>query len=66
MDVHKTRRRTGRTYPSPLPSPITSDRIKALAARAMEGAPALTAGEMRELAEAILEHQGLSGEPAAN
>ena len=37
-------------------SPVASDRIKALASRAVEGAPALTSGEMRELADAILEH----------
>lgn len=37
-------------------SPVASDRVRSLALRAIEGAPALTAGEMRELAEAILDH----------
>lgn len=41
-------------------SPVASDRIRALASRIVGGAPALTAGEMREFADAILEHNALS------
>ena len=37
-------------------SPIETDRIRALAMRAVEGAPALTPGEVRELAGAIITH----------
>ena len=37
-------------------SPIETDRIRALATRALEGAPALTPGEVRELAGAVLGH----------
>ena len=37
-------------------SPIETDRIRALATRALEGAPALTPGEVRELAGAVLAH----------
>ena len=45
-------------------SPVASERVRALALRAIEGAPALSAGEMRELAEAILEHNALSEQEA--
>ena len=45
-------------------SPVASERIRALAVRAIEGAPALTAGEMRELAEAIIEHNERSEQEA--
>lgn len=45
-------------------SPVASERVRALALRAIEGAPALSAGEMRELADAILEHNALSAQQA--
>ena len=60
MNMHP---HTGIVVPERAPSassPVASDRIRALAIRAIEGAPALTAGEMRELAEAILEHNARS------
>ncbi len=41
-------------------SPLASERILGLATRALEGAPALTAGEMRELASAVLAHHSES------
>lgn len=41
-------------------SPVASERIRMLARRIIEGAPALTVGEMRELAEAIVEHNAVS------
>ena len=61
MNLHETRASRPRRHSAAHISPLASDRIRALANRAMEGAPALTAGEMRELAEAILEHNVLSG-----
>lgn len=41
-------------------SPLASERVRALALRLIEGAPALTFGEMRELADALLEHNARS------
>ena len=56
-DIHLVSAPYGATPPI---SSVASERVRALAIRAIEGAPALTAGEMRELANAILEHNALS------
>ncbi len=40
------------------PSPLTSDRIRNLVKRALIGAPSLTHGEVRELAEAVQVYLG--------
>ena len=37
-------------------SPIETDRVRSLAIRVLQGAPALTPGEVRELAGAVLAH----------
>lgn len=37
-------------------SPVVSDRVRCLATRAIEGAPVFTAGEVRELAKAVIVH----------
>ena len=61
MDIHLDTQATNARHNSASAiSPVASERVRALATRAMEGAPALTAGEMRELADAILEHNALS------
>ena len=44
-------------------SPIETDRVRALATRALEGAPALTPGEVRELAAGILAHNEYFARP---
>ncbi len=49
-----------RRVPIPDRSPVETDRVRALAARALQGAPALTRGEVRELAKAVVEHQAFS------
>ena len=65
MNFHTNIRPLGTQHRMESPvSPVASERVRALALRAIEGAPALTAGEMRELAEAILEHTALSDRQA--
>lgn len=64
MNVHQDHARIEllfRKATLPSLSPLSSPRVRSLAQRLIEGAPALTTGEMRELAEAVLEHQISNG-----